>query len=210
MNNCSYSNLLDIRPDNILSVSNCSYTYNNGVYHIVKADDSLNVSINFNLVLDSNDPIKLLFNNSNVVSSNSNISFSLRYYSNSWWGTVSNSYINGTNLGSSAVSGVTYHNSYVMLFISNAPHEFDIDLSKFFIQEGEEFSGFETYHCESLIPVVPEPPAPVINGIHLYSMIEDNFITDNYFINCGILGLFFTMIILLFCIPFIIIRKVKG
>lgn len=128
------SSLLDIRPSNIISVINCTYTYNDGVYHITKEDDSANVSMYFNMAISSDVLIKLSCTTT-VAICNSNITPQLRYYnSGNWWGSVSTSYLNGYNVGNTATSNVLYYNTDVQFFFQNTPHEFDLDLSKLLIE----------------------------------------------------------------------------
>ena len=55
-----------------------------------------------------------------------------------------------------------------------------------------------------------EPYDGCLYGLELYDTIEPNFITDNYYINCGIISIFLALIILIVNAPFIFIRKVKG
>ena len=207
MNNCSYTNILDIRPDNLLDFINCTYTYDNGVYTITKINDSSPAQLIFKLDFDFSSPTYLTIHTANRVC-NTSITPYVRFYNGTLnWVTVDSSYVNGNNYNHAFTTySDTYSNSKVQFAFAFSPHEFTVDLSKFMVEYGSSFTGYETYNCESLIPTVPEP---TINGIHLYSMIEDNFITDNYYLNCGILIIFFTLVILLFNLPFLIIRKVR-
>lgn len=48
-----------------------------------------------------------------------------------------------------------------------------------------------------------------IIGVDLYDTIKDDFLTDNYFINCVIISIFLSIVGLVVLSPLIIIKKVQ-
>lgn len=48
-----------------------------------------------------------------------------------------------------------------------------------------------------------------IIGVDLYDTIKDDFLTDNYFINCVIISIFLAIVGLVVLSPLIIIKKVQ-
>lgn len=48
-----------------------------------------------------------------------------------------------------------------------------------------------------------------IIGVNLYDTIKDDFLTDNYFINCVVISLFLTIVGLVVLSPLILIKKVQ-
>lgn len=84
---------------------------------------------------------------------------------------------------------------YIRAYWSNGYNYLDLD--SIMISEGLNLYDYEPYEgC--------------LYGLELYDTIEPNFITDNYYINCGIISIFLALIILIVNAPFIFIRKVKG
>lgn len=68
---------------------------------------------------------------------------------------------------------------------------------RFQVEEGSSATEYEAYEgC--------------LYGLELYDTIEENFITDNYYLNCGIIAIFFALIILIVNAPLLFIRKIKG
>ena len=48
-----------------------------------------------------------------------------------------------------------------------------------------------------------------IIGVNLYDTIKDDFLTDNYFINCVVISLFLAIVGLVVLSPLILIKKVQ-
>lgn len=49
-----------------------------------------------------------------------------------------------------------------------------------------------------------------IHSLELYDSIEPMFITNNYYLNCFIIGIMFLVIILIINAPLLVIRKIRG
>lgn len=96
------------------------------------------------------------------------------------------------------VTGYTY---YKLIFYNDASTP---------VQLGEKTQYYDVMFSEGTSIISYESYEGCIHGLELYDTIETNFITDNYYMNCGIIGIFLCLIILIINAPFIFIRKFKG